>query len=133
MIEKPVPFCIKPIFGSHSKWHNIKLLWRVTRHIYNFVLFGFNCLEDFCHKLNPLIFRNATICIIQTIFSFPESVRILVKYSFLVEFGGQIYIGNRDLALLSNLQHPLSPSQAQHFCIFREEFWTQSSPFSEQV
>lgn len=119
MIEKLVPFCVKPVFGLCNKWHNIKLFCRVTRHISNCLLFIFKCWEEF--SLNCIL-RNSTLCIIYTIFSLPECGRILVKYSFLVEFGGQIYFSDRDLVVLSNLPQRPSTSQPSAFAFSENSF-----------
>lgn len=78
------------------------------------------------------IIRIATLLNIQTIFSLPESGRILAKYLFLVQCRAQIYFSNRDL-VLSNLQHFPALRQAQSLCILREQLWTQSTPSCEHA
>lgn len=54
MIEKPVPFRVKPIFGLHNKGRNIerRLFWRAARYISNFLLFIFKCWEAFSLNRN---------------------------------------------------------------------------------
>jgi len=62
-------------------------------------------------------------------FSLPECGRILAKYSFLVEFGGQIYLNDRDLVLLSHLQHPHHPGTLSAFAFSENSFAPRAPPF----